>query len=106
MCTSIRINFLRIYVSQSSCSLGPKSFLRVFYPLKSLLRVSEHPPSPPSSTRAPSFVDTCYAYFFSDVYTWIMSFFYLDTIKLHETNLSAEKSNILWYPSVYKIVRV
>ena len=102
MCTSICINFLCIYVSQSSCPLEPKSFIRVFYPLKSLVRVSEHPPSTLSPTRAPSFVETCYAYFFSDVYTWIMSFFYLDTIIQHETNLLAKKQIYYGIPQYIK----
>ena len=108
MCTSICINFLCIYslkqlitlaafksiIGQSRCPLGPKSFLRAFCPLKSLLRVSEHPL--PLAARAPSFVDACYACFFSDVYTWIMPVFYLDITKQHENNLSAKKSNILF----------
>ena len=108
MCTSICINFLCIFslkqliilaafksiVSQSRCPLGPKSFFRAFYALKSLLRVSEH--LLPFAARALSFVDTCYACFSSDVYTWIMPVFCLDIIKQHENNLSAEKSNILF----------
>ena len=101
MCTSIRILFAFVFsiiwaafesiISQSRCSLEPKSFLRGLCFLKSLLRVSEHLPA-----RAPNFVDTRYACFSSDVYSWIMSVFYLDIIKQHETNLSAEKSNILF----------
>ena len=83
-------------ISQSRCFLKPKSFLRGLCSLKSLLRVSEHLPP-----RALSFVETRYACFSSDVYCWIISVFYLDIIKQHEINLSAEKSSVLFGISQY-----
>ena len=81
-----------LYMCTSICVLGA-------LPLKYLLRVSQHhsPPSqsPPQRPQL-HWRSLCYARFFSDVYCWIMSVFYLDIIKQHETNLSAEKSNILF----------
>ena len=62
-------------------------------PLKSLLRVSEHP-------------QQCHMWMlamlaFPLVFTpGIMSVFYVDIIKQHETNLSAEKSNIYYLVSL------
>ena len=44
---SIILASFKSIINQSRCSLEPKSFLRGLCPLKSLLRVSEHPPPEP-----------------------------------------------------------
>ena len=86
-------------LSQSRFLLEPKSFLRGLCPLKFLPRVSEHPLLPTSSlSRAePPALLTLAVLAFPQMFTpGIMSVLYLDIIKQHVTNLSAEKSNILF----------
>ena len=86
-------------LSQSRFLLEPKSFLRGLCPLKFLPRVSEHPLLPTSSlsrAEAPALL-TLAVLAFPQMFTpGIMSVLYLDIIKQHVTNLSAEKSNILF----------